>query len=87
MASGVPILYCGNGEGAQLVKKAEAGFVVPPENPEALAEEVLHLVNNPELARKLGLNGRSFAEAKLQWSKLVGDWLAHLDESNYVSTR
>lgn len=87
MASGVPILYCGDGEGAQLVKRAEAGIVLPPENPEALAEGVLQLVDNPKLARKLGLNGRYFSENNLQWSKLVNSWIGQLDDGIYGATK
>jgi glycosyltransferase involved in cell wall biosynthesis len=52
--------------------------VISPGDPRALADAVLHLARNPELARNLGANGRSFVENNLQWSTLVEKWLKSL---------
>ncbi len=49
-------------ETAKLVKQAEAGLVVPPENPTALVEAILTLKNNIELRERMGRNGRTWAE-------------------------
>jgi glycosyltransferase involved in cell wall biosynthesis len=80
LASGKPLLFAGQGEAARLVEDAAAGLVVPPENPKALAEAVIQLLDNPELRKALGQNGRQFVEANLQWSKLVSDWMIHLSQ-------
>ena len=40
MAAGKPLLGSIGGEGAAVIQKAECGLVSPPENPEALAENV-----------------------------------------------
>ncbi len=82
MACGVPVIYSGFGEGATLIDRAHAGIVVPPENPHALAEAVVRLCDDRELAKKLGLNGRIFVEQNLTWQKLVDDWLMQLGSSN-----
>lgn len=79
MASGVPVIYCGAGEGAGLVARAQAGVVIPPQNPQALAEGIVALADNPDLARTLGKNGRCFVEQNLSWPILVGNWLAQLE--------
>ena len=81
LASGKPVIFVGNGEGARLVERAMAGVVVPPENPEALATAAEQLLNNPELVEEFGRNGRRFVEANLEWSKLIHDWLAQLSRS------
>lgn len=78
MASGVPLIYCGVGEGPQLVEKAKAGLVVEPGNPEALSAAVIRLVDDPKLAQDLGRNGRKFVEENLSWAKLVETWLEEL---------
>ena len=78
LASGKPIIFVGRGEGAQLAERAQAAVVVPPENPQALAEAVLQLIENPETVQELGANGRRFVETNLQWSKLVSAWMAQL---------
>jgi len=81
-ASGKPVIFVGQGEGARLVQQANAGMVVPPENPEALAAAVLQMTRNTEYASELGRNGRFFVEANLQWSQLVDNWLARLIPSD-----
>jgi colanic acid biosynthesis glycosyl transferase WcaI len=75
MASGVPVLYCGKGEAPRLIENARAGLAIPPENPEALAEGVIKLVDDPGLAKQLGRNGRKFVETNLNWSDLVRTWV------------
>ncbi|HXA00140.1 MAG TPA: glycosyltransferase family 4 protein [Candidatus Dormibacteraeota bacterium] len=78
LASGKPLIFVGKGEAAQLVERAQAGIVVPPGDPQCLADAFLRLARNPELAAELGQNGRRFVENNLQWSKLVGEWLRQL---------
>jgi len=81
MASGKPVLYSGEGEGARLVQQAQAGIVVPPENPEALAKAIYKLISNPRLAHELGRKGRSFVEKNFSWSTLVKNWLVQLSSA------
>ncbi|QER42695.1 glycosyltransferase family 4 protein [Thermodesulfobacterium sp. TA1] len=40
------------------VIEGETGFLVPPKNPQAFAEKILTLINDPELRRTLGERGR-----------------------------
>ena len=49
------------GSAAKAIEKSRGGIVVAPENPEALAASVLELYQNPELAERLGYQGRQFA--------------------------
>lgn len=81
LASGKPIIFVGKGEGARLAKQAQAAIVVPPGNPQALAEAVRRLLSNPGMAEELGKNGRRFVEANLQWSKLILEWTDQLSRS------
>lgn len=78
MASGVPVIFSGTGEGARLVQSAQAGLAVPPENPRALAEAVVRIVNDPDLAGRFGQNGRTYAEKHLAWPALIEGWLEQL---------
>ena len=67
MAAGRPTVACVDpaGDAPDLVRAAEAGYCLPPEQPQALAECLLHLHDSPELCRGLGENGRRYAEAHL----------------------
>ena len=78
LASAKPLIFVGGGEPADLVRQANAGIVVPPGDSRSIADAVLQLANNQELARTYGQNGRRFVEQNLQWSHLVAKWLQDL---------
>ena len=79
LSSAVPVIYSGAGEGAQLIEEAKAGIVVTPENSDLLAEAIICLSKNPDLAKELGVNGRKFVEEKLSWTSLITNWLKQLE--------
>jgi glycosyltransferase involved in cell wall biosynthesis len=79
MACAKPVVYSGTGEGARMVQEADAGIVVAPEDPEALAAAISQLVDNPKQAAELGTNARRFAEQNLSWDTITGRWLEQLD--------
>jgi glycosyltransferase involved in cell wall biosynthesis len=88
MACGKPIIFSGEGEGAEMVCCAECGIVVPPGDADALAQAVLELAHDPERAQRLGANGRAFVEREFGWNTLVARWLAALlGDSQGVSPR
>jgi colanic acid biosynthesis glycosyl transferase WcaI len=64
MASGRPMIVSVDEESetCKLVKKAQAGITVPPENPDKLVEAILTLKRDKELCHFLGQNGRKWAE-------------------------
>jgi colanic acid biosynthesis glycosyl transferase WcaI len=64
MASGRPLITSVD-EGSEtwnLVKRAEAGLCVPPENPDELAKAILTLKKGKDLRERLEHNGRVWAE-------------------------
>jgi colanic acid biosynthesis glycosyl transferase WcaI len=81
MAAAKPIVLAAEGESAELVRQAKAGLVVPPNVPQQLASAILLLLENPELASRLGANGRVFVETHFDWSLLIRNWLAELQRS------
>lgn len=78
MASGKPVVYSGAGEGARLIARAQAGLVVRPEEPNALADAIVRLAADPALAAELGANGRRCVETEYTWSFLVRRWIDDL---------
>jgi glycosyltransferase involved in cell wall biosynthesis len=63
LALGIPILLGVDGEARNLfIEQGESGLFFEPENPEALAKCILKLEKNPELASKLGQNGKIYVE-------------------------
>jgi glycosyltransferase involved in cell wall biosynthesis len=58
MAMEKPIILGVEGESAEIIKAADAGFCIEPENKRELAERVLELYKNGDVAVRLGENGR-----------------------------
>jgi colanic acid biosynthesis glycosyl transferase WcaI len=63
LASGRPIVASvpDSGSAAQVVRQSQGGLVVESEKSPALAEAVLQLYHDPEMAATMGRNGREFA--------------------------
>lgn len=79
MAIGKPIIAAMNGEGARLVKDAQAGLTVPAENAEALADAILKLRSMSKSEReKMGSKARDYYLRHFDHEKLVTDLQAHL---------
>lgn len=62
MASGKPVVSTSSGGPQDIVVDGETGFLVPPGDNQALAESLVHLLTDPELARQMGQCGRRRAE-------------------------
>jgi glycosyltransferase involved in cell wall biosynthesis len=77
MASSLPILFAGEGEGARRILDAQAGLVVPYGDIRRTEEAVRQLVSAPALRQKLGVAGRLAAE-KLYSRKQIAKRLHHL---------
>ncbi len=58
MALGKPIVASSVGGVPELIGRGEAGILVPPSDPAALAEAICQLLENPARARALGEAGR-----------------------------
>lgn len=72
MACARPIVLAVDGEARQLIaEQAGAALYVEPENATALAQAILQLRAQPELARQLGERGREFVKAHFDRDQLV----------------
>lgn len=63
MAMENPVVLGVEGESAAIVREADAGLCVPPEDPRAMAEAVRRLVDDPALRARLGANGLAHVRA------------------------
>lgn len=57
-----------------MVRQAESGLVVPPEDPEALAHALLSLLGDENRRQTLGENGRRFAEG-MTWQRAANRFM------------
>ena len=81
MASGRPVVYSGDGEGARLIATHQAGVVAPAEDVEQLAAVIIDLLNDQATADQLGRNGRELVTREFSWPVLLQQWLDRLGES------
>jgi colanic acid biosynthesis glycosyl transferase WcaI len=72
MAAGVPVVYAGRGEGAELVRAAKAGIVTPPGDGSALAAAIRQLMADPAAARAMGESGKAYIARHLAWPAIAG---------------
>jgi colanic acid biosynthesis glycosyl transferase WcaI len=79
LSCGVPVLYSGLGEAAEVLEANGCGIAVPPENPADLAEAVLRVTDDEELRREMGRRGRDLVEKEYSWNSIVGNWLDQLN--------
>ncbi|MCL4870664.1 MAG: glycosyltransferase family 4 protein [Anaerolineae bacterium] len=81
MASGLPVLLSApTGEASQLVTKAQAGMTVLPENPQAMAEAILHLANRPDICQQWGVNGREYVMTHYDRAKIAEDFATSVQQ-------
>ena len=69
MACGKPVVGSDIEGVGNLLKEAQAGVVVPPEDPYALAEAVVQLLRCGDLRDRMGRNGRMVVEREYTWAR------------------
>ncbi len=57
MAAGVPVIQPRRGAFTEVVEKTGGGILVEPDSPEALAQGIFELWNNPEKRSELAVRG------------------------------
>jgi spore coat protein SA len=67
MASGLPVVATRVGGIPEVVEHGVTGLLVPPEQPEALAEAIRTLLDDPALAGQMGEAGRRRAVEHFSW--------------------
>jgi glycosyltransferase involved in cell wall biosynthesis len=75
MACGVPSVVTRVGGNPEAIDDGENGFLVPVEDYETAAQRVLHLLRNPEQAKRIGEAGRTTAYAKFTADAMVKNLL------------
>ena len=79
MSRGVPVVTTPLPLAVDLVEAADAGFVVPFNDPRAARDAVLKLDADPGLRVKMGLRGHEYALANLAWPPHAAEFVAQLE--------
>ncbi len=62
-----------DGDAPKIIKDAQCGICIGPENPKELAEKILYLYNNKEISKKFGENGREYVVRNFSLKKIIKD--------------
>jgi len=71
MIRGTAVIASDSGGLPEIVRHGKTGLIVPPGDEDALAQGLLHLLQNRESAEQMGMAGREFA-------------LKHLNQNDYI---
>jgi nucleoside-diphosphate-sugar epimerase/glycosyltransferase involved in cell wall biosynthesis len=71
-AAGTPVIGTNVGGIPEVISDGATGLLVPPENPEALAQAILKLLREPEYAKQLAENAKRTV-FRYDWDAITGD--------------
>jgi glycosyltransferase involved in cell wall biosynthesis len=74
-----PVVASSVGGIVDVIKDGETGLLVPEKNPQAIADAILRLINDPSLSRRLGRQGFEFAQKYFDWDEIT----THLENVFY----
>jgi phosphatidylinositol alpha-1,6-mannosyltransferase len=72
-AAGLPVVAVNEGGPREIVVEAETGFLVEA-TPAALAEKIIRLLADPQLARRMGQAGQTRVQTRYTWEQGARDF-------------
>lgn len=70
-AAGKPVIGTRVGGIPEVIREGETGFVVPPKDPEALADAMIKLLKDPERQRTMGLAAKKWVDQKFSVEEMI----------------
>lgn len=71
MACGTPVICTNVGGMPEIVEDGETGFIVPPNNPQALRHALMTLLADPERAARMGMAARDHVLQHFTWDAVA----------------
>lgn len=79
ISCGVPVIYGGFGETAEILKDNKAGIVVEPEDSSKLAAAIIKIADDANLRKEMSINCRRLALRDFSWNNIVESWLCQIN--------
>lgn len=86
MASALPTIATRVSGHEDIITEAETGFLVPPNDPRALAAAVVRLANHQELRFEMGVAARKFVEKKYATSVVIDSLIRLYKKPNITNS-
>jgi glycosyltransferase involved in cell wall biosynthesis len=79
LACGVPLIYVGWGETAEIVERENVGLTVESAEPREIARAIEALADDRDTRDAMGRRGRTLAVNQFSWAALVRDWVRQVE--------
>jgi glycosyltransferase involved in cell wall biosynthesis len=71
MACGTPVICTRAGSMPEVVEDGSTGFIIEPGDRAALRERLRWLLEHPDAAARMGIEGRRVVLERFQWTRVV----------------
>jgi glycosyltransferase involved in cell wall biosynthesis len=71
MACGTPVVACAAGALPEVIGATQGGVLVPPDDPESLAQSIGNIMARPEMRSQMGKLGRARVEEVYAWPRVA----------------
>jgi glycosyltransferase involved in cell wall biosynthesis len=71
LACGTAVVASDTGGTSEIIQDGQTGFLCPRGNLDAFVDRVVRLLRDPDLARRLGQNGRALVEHLYSWTRVA----------------
>lgn len=79
MGCGVPVIATTNTGGMDIIQGGETGFIVPIRAPEAIAEKIMYVYNNPEIHAAMKIKAAASVRERFTWDDYGARYAAFLN--------
>lgn len=80
MGCGTPVIVSNGCGASEVLEDEKNALLVPPKSPDKIADALIRLKENPDLWRKLSINGRRFVEENIRWDLYAENMLKVFNE-------
>ncbi|MCB9850118.1 MAG: glycosyltransferase family 4 protein, partial [Phycisphaerales bacterium] len=77
----VPVVASAVGGLSETVVDGQTGVLVPPSQPDAIANAVIELLATPQRRCEMGSAGRAFVESRYAWERCMNAWEAFFENA------
>jgi len=75
-AAGVPVIAANVGGIPELITDRETGYLIPSNDPKAIADAVIHVLKNPDEARRIVQNARKLVRERFDYRENARQFVA-----------
>ncbi|MDQ1362226.1 MAG: L-malate glycosyltransferase [Pseudomonadota bacterium] len=79
MGYGTPAVITTTGGGKEVIQNGVNGYIVPVKDPEAIAERVMYLYNNPEELKKLSMNCKNTLRTTFSLETTIDNYIKYFE--------